>query len=81
MVDGSGQNVRRPLRNTVGAAGPPYRTTIFNVNNAARNLVERIALEARTDTGGDYPIRIYTIGMGHLVQLQLGTRPRRPRAC
>ena len=59
----------------VGANVPPYRTTIFNINNAARNLVEYIANAARTDTAGDYPIRIYTIGMGELVRLQLGTRP------
>ncbi len=52
-----------------------YPTTIHNVNNAARNLVEIIANEARNDASGDYRIRIYTIGMGSLVQLQLGTRP------
>ena len=75
MVDGAPQTTRRPLRNTVGAAAAPYRTTIFNINNAARNLVEQIAQAARTDASGDYPIRIYTIGMGELVRLQLGTRP------
>jgi Flp pilus assembly protein TadG len=75
MVDGAPQDARRPLRNTVGANVPPYRTTIFNINNAARNLVEYIANEARADDDGDYPIRIYTIGMGELVRLQLGTRP------
>ena len=51
------------------------RTTIHNINNAARNLVEIIANEARNDASGDYRIRIYTIGMGELVRLQLGTRP------
>ena len=75
MVDGAPQTTRRPLRNTVGATGAPYRTTIFNINNAARNLLEQIAQAARTDASGDYPIRIYTIGMGELVTLQLGTRP------
>ena len=34
-----------------------------------------IANSARADTAGDYPIRIYTLGMGELVRLQLGTRP------
>jgi Flp pilus assembly protein TadG len=75
MVDGASQRSRRPLRNTVGATAPPYRTSIHNINNAARNLVEIIANEARSDDDGDYPIRIYTIGMGSLVRLQLGTRP------
>jgi hypothetical protein len=75
MVDGAPQDVRRPLRNTVGANVPPYRTTVFNINNAARNLVEYIANEARADTSGDYRVRIYTLGMGELVRLQLGTRP------
>ena len=69
---------RRPLRNTVGPVTAPYRTTIFNVNNAARNLVEFIANEARSDTAGDYPIRIYTIGMGELVSFSSG-RGRRCR--
>ncbi len=45
------------------AAGIP--TQIFNINNAARNLVEIIANEARNDASGDYRIRIYTIGMGY----------------
>ena len=40
---------------------------VFNINNAARNLVEIIANAARNDTG-DYTIRIYTIGMGELVR-------------
>ena len=30
--------------------------------------------QARADTSGDYPIRIYTIGMGELVRYNLGTR-------
>ena len=55
------------------------RRTICNINNAARNLVEIIANAARADTGGDYPIRIYTIGMGELVRCPLGTRCRRCR--
>jgi len=49
------------------------RPRFYNINNAARNLVEIIANAARNDAG-DYRIRIYTIGMGQLVPLQLGTR-------
>ena len=48
---------------------------MFNINNAARNLVEIIADQARSDAGGDYQIRIYTIGMGELVTYLLGTIP------
>ena len=51
-----------------------YPADVWNVNNAARNLVEIIANEARSDTSGDYPIRIYSIGMGELVRYNLGTR-------
>jgi len=53
--------------------GGRYPSEIWNLNNAARNLVEIIANEARNDNG-DYRIRIYTIGMGQLVRLALGTR-------
>ena len=55
-----------------------YPTTLWNVNNAARNLLEIIADAARTDSGGDYPVRIYTIGMGTLINLSLGTIPETP---
>jgi hypothetical protein len=70
-VDGTTQSAARPLRNR--AAGK-YPSEIFNVNNAARNLVDIIADAVRSDAGGDYKIRIYTIGMGELVRLNLGTR-------
>ena len=50
------------------------RPQVFNINNAARNLVEIIANAARNDIG-DYRIRIYTIGMGELVRYNLGTIP------
>jgi Flp pilus assembly protein TadG len=73
MVDGSPQTARRPMRGT--PTGGRYPTQVYNINNAARNLVEIIANEARNDTSGDYRIRIFTIGMGNLVRLQLGTRP------
>jgi Flp pilus assembly protein TadG len=69
-VDGNTQSAARPLRDLSAGKFP---SEIFNVNNAARNLVEIIADAARNDDG-DYKIRIYTIGMGELVRLQLGTR-------
>jgi Flp pilus assembly protein TadG len=71
-VDGVPQNMARGLRNPNGAGRFPSQ--VWNINNAARNLVEIIANEARNDNG-DYRIRIYTIGMGQLVRLDLGTRP------
>ena len=75
-VNGVKQSMARGLRNP-NAAGR-FPADVFNINNAARNLVEIIANEARVDDDGDYPIRIYTIGMGELVQYMLGTIPERP---
>ena len=71
-VNGVRQDQRRGLRQQNVGTGR-YPAQVFNVNNAARNLIEIIAQEARTDAGGDYRIRIYTIGMGELVRYQLGT--------
>jgi hypothetical protein len=71
-VNGMAQSSARGLRDFDSAAGK-YPAQVFNVNNAARNLVEIIANAARNDVG-DYHIRIYTIGMGQLVPLKLGTR-------
>jgi hypothetical protein len=73
-VDGAPQSARRGLRNFNGTR---YPAQIFNINNAARNLVEIIANEARSDDDGDYGIRIYTLGMGDLVTYMLGTRPEK----
>lgn len=70
-VNGMAQSSRRGLRHFNSGAGR-YPVTLYNVNNAARNLVEIIANEARSDTSGDYRIRIYTIGMGELVRYDLG---------
>jgi hypothetical protein len=70
-VDGVPQNVARGLRDLTAGK---YPSQIWNLNNAARNLVEIVADAARSDNG-DYRIRIYTIGMGQLVRLDLGTRP------
>jgi len=71
-VNGVAQSTRRGLRQ-FSTAQNRYPAQIFNINNAARNLVEIIGDAARSDTGGDYPIRIYTIGMGELVRCPLGT--------
>jgi Flp pilus assembly protein TadG len=71
-VNGQPQSVRRPLRNW-NATAQRYPADAHNINNAARNLLEIIGNAARSDDDGDYPIRIYTIGMGELVQYELGT--------
>jgi Flp pilus assembly protein TadG len=75
-VNGLAQNVRRGLRNK-DATTNRYPTEVWNINNAARNVLEIIADGARSDNG-DYPIRIFTIGMGYLVRDQLGTMPEMP---
>jgi hypothetical protein len=72
-VNGVAQSTARPLRHFGLYNAGRYPAEVFNINNAARNLVEIIANEARSDTSGDYKIRIYTIGMGYLVNLPLGT--------
>lgn len=73
-VNGVAQNVRRPFTGVQHADGR-YPSKILNINAAARNLVEIIADAARNDATGDYPIRIYTIGMGELVTYMLGPVP------
>jgi hypothetical protein len=75
-VNGVAQSTRRGLRNWDNVK-KRYPAEPFNINNAARNLVEIIADAARRDNG-DYPIRIYTIGMGELVRYNLGTMPEKP---
>jgi Flp pilus assembly protein TadG len=74
-VNGVAQNVKRPLRDFGLLSAGKYPAEVFNINNAARNLVEIISDAARSDAGGDYQIRIYTIGMGYMVRDQLGTLP------
>jgi len=44
-----------------------------NASNAARNLLEIIANEIRADTSGKYPIRIYTLGLGDILNETMGT--------
>jgi Flp pilus assembly protein TadG len=75
-IDGVAQSARRGLRNK-DAATNRYPADVWNINNAARNVLEIIADQARSDNG-DFPIRIYTIGMGYLVQDNLGTIPEKP---
>jgi Flp pilus assembly protein TadG len=74
-VNGTAQGTARSL-----IVDPPtgkYKTSLWNVNNSARNVLEIVANAARNDNG-DYPIRIYTIGMGDLVRYNLGTMPEKP---
>jgi hypothetical protein len=71
-IDGVVQSTARGLRNQ--GAGGRYPSEIWNINNAARNLVEIIADAARADTSGPYRTRIYTIGMGELLRYLTGTR-------
>lgn len=75
-VNGAPQSSRRGLRNQNPSTGR-YPADVWNINNAARNLLEIIANAARSDNG-DYRIRIYTIGMGDLVRYRLGTMPEKP---
>jgi len=75
-VNGMAQNVRRGLRNK-DVPTNRYPADVWNINNSARNVLEIIADAARSDNG-DYPIRIFTIGMGYLVRDQLGTMPEMP---
>jgi Flp pilus assembly protein TadG len=87
-IDGTPQDTACPGKPQTGCAGRGlinldsssgrYPADIWNTNNAARNLLEIIAYTARNETAGDYPIRIYTIGMGYLLKYHLGTRQELP---
>jgi Flp pilus assembly protein TadG len=77
-VNGAAQTSARGLRHFDAASGK-FPAEVFNINNAARNVLEIIADAARNDNG-DYPIRIYTIGMGYLVRDLLGTMPETPES-
>jgi Flp pilus assembly protein TadG len=76
-VNGAAQNAVRGLRHFDAASGK-YPAEVFNINNAARNVLEIIGDAARSDVGGDYKIRIYTIGMSYLIRDLLGTMPEMP---
>jgi hypothetical protein len=73
-VNGVAQNTKRGLRNYDVAQGQ-YPAEVFNIRNAVTNLSEIIADAARSDMTGDHKIRIFTIGMGDLVKMKLGTIP------
>ena len=75
-MNGVRQDLARGLRQKDLATGR-YPAQVFNINNAARNILEIIANAARNDVG-DYRIRIFTIGMGELVRYNLGTMPEKP---
>jgi len=74
-VNGAPQSVKRIIYKN--PATGKFQATIWNVNNAARNLLEIVANEIRNDPG-DHRIRIYTIGMGYLLRDRLGTMPEMP---
>jgi hypothetical protein len=74
QVDGGSQATRRGLMNYNTTVGK-YPAHVRNIRNAATNLVEIIADAARSDDDGDQPIRVFTIGMGNLVRMLLGSRP------
>jgi hypothetical protein len=76
-VNGAVQSTVRGLRNRDADTGR-YPADVWNTNNAGRNLVEIIADAARSDMTGAHRIRIYTIGMGELLQYDLGTMPEKP---
>ena len=73
-VDGAAQSTARGLMDFNAGTGR-YPAHARNIRNAATNLVEIISNAARSDAAGDYPIRIYAIGMGQLVRHLLGSRP------
>ena len=76
-VNGVTQSTKRGLRNfnPMAPGGGKYPAEVFNIRNAVTNLTEIIADAARSDTTGDHKIRIFTIGMGDLVKMALGTIP------
>jgi hypothetical protein len=73
-VNGVSQQTRRGLIN-FNTTASKFPAEVRNIRNAATNLSEIIANAARSDATGDYPIRIFTVGMGPLVQAPLGTIP------
>jgi Flp pilus assembly protein TadG len=49
-----------------------YPAHVLNANNAARNLTETIAYNARKDRSGAERIRIFTLGLGGLLNEPMG---------
>jgi len=59
----------------IGGTGTDYPDHVQNANNASRNLAEIIANAARADSSGAQPIRIYTLGLGDLLNQPAGSVP------
>jgi len=59
----------------VGGTGTGYPDHVQNANNASRNLAEIIANAARADSSGAQPIRVYTLGLGDLLNQPAGSVP------
>ena len=59
----------------VGQGVNGYPDHVQNANNSARNLLETVANAARGDTTGAYKIRIYTLGLGDLLNQPMGSAP------
>ena len=59
----------------IGGTGTDYPDHVQNANNASRNLAEIIANAARADSSGAQPIRIYTLGLGDLLNQPAGGVP------
>ena len=74
MVNGVAQSTVRALTN-YNAGVMRYPATVRNIRNSATNLTEIISNAARSDATGDFPIRVYTIGMGDLERGLLGPVP------
>jgi hypothetical protein len=62
-------------RALIGGTGSSYPDHVRNANNAARNLAETIANAIRGDGSGAQPIRIYTLGLGDLLNQNMGAVP------
>ena len=59
----------------LGQTAQGYTDHVQNANNAARNLTEIIANAVRSDNTGAYPIRIYALGLGDLLNSNAGSVP------
>jgi Flp pilus assembly protein TadG len=62
-------------RALVGGNGSGYPNHVKNANNAARNLAEVIANNIRSDGSGAQPIRVYALGLGDLLNQNVGSMP------
>ena len=60
-------------RSLIGQTAAGYSNHVQNANNAARNLAEIIANAIRSDTSGASKIRIYTLGLGDLLNQRMGS--------